>query len=127
MVSDKGEKNIVRTFRDLKVWQKAHELVLQIYRVTNAFPVEEKYVLVSQVRRSVASIPTNIVEGFNRKTKKDYAHFINIANSSLEETKYHILLARDLGYIGESDFNVLRGGCDEIGKMLYSFYRTLCS
>ena len=117
----------VKTFRDLKVWQKAHELVLEIYKTTKTFPMEEKYVLVSQIRRSAASIPTNIVEGFSRKTNKDYAHFINIANGSLEETKYHILLARDLGYIKENDFNVLKGGCDEIGKMLYSFYRTLSS
>jgi four helix bundle protein len=116
---------VIATFRDLKVWHKAHGLVLDIYRITKTFPVEEKYGLVSQIRRSATSIPTNIVEGFNRKSKKDYAHFINIANGSLEETKYHILLSRDLGYLAENDFNAMGNGCDEIGKMLYGFYQRL--
>ncbi len=90
---------MIKTFRDLKVWEKAHCLVLSVYKVTKKFPAEEKYVLVSQIRRSAASVPTNIVEGFKRKTDKDYAHFLNMADSSLEETKYQIMLARDLGYI----------------------------
>ena len=95
---------MIKTFRDLNVWQKAHNLVLNIYKITKSFPMEERYGLVDQLRRSAASIPTNIVEGFKRKSKKDYAHFINVADASLEETKYHIILAKDLGYIKEKDF-----------------------
>ena len=91
---------MIKTFRDLKVWQKAHCLVIIIYEITKSFPAEERYVLVSQIRRSAASISTNIVEGFKRRTNRDYAHFINIADTSLEETKYQIILAGDLGYIG---------------------------
>jgi four helix bundle protein len=116
---------MIKTFRDLKVWQKAHNLALNIYKITKEFPKEEKYGLVAQLRRSVASIPTNIVEGFKRKSKTDYAHFINIADSSLEETKYHLILANDLGYIKEENFNRLNNMCDEIGKMLYSFHKKL--
>jgi len=119
------EKIMIKTFRDLKVWQKAHSLVLNIYRITINFPKEEKYMLVSQIRRSAASVPTNIVEGFKRKSKKDYAHFINIADTSLEETKYHIILGKDLGYIAENDFNDLGRLCDEIGRMLYRFHEKL--
>jgi four helix bundle protein len=116
---------MIKTFRDLNVWQKAHNLVLNIYKVTKDFPREEKYGLVAQLRRSAASIPTNIVEGFKRKTKTDYAHFINIADGSLEETKYHLILAKDLGYLKEEDFNDLNNMCDEIGKMLYAFHKKL--
>ena len=97
----------------------------QIYKITNKFPSEERYGLVAQLRRSAVSIPTNIVEGFKRKSKKDYAHFINIAEGSLEETKYHIILANDLGYFKEIDFDNLNNICDEIGKMLYSLQRKL--
>jgi len=67
----------VKTFRDLKVWQKAHELVLEVYRITKTFPNEEKFGLVSQLRRSASSVATNIVEGFKRKSNRDYAHFLN--------------------------------------------------
>ncbi|MFH1440666.1 MAG: four helix bundle protein [Candidatus Omnitrophota bacterium] len=116
---------MIKTFRDLIVWQKAHYLVLEIYKITNKFPSEERYGLVAQLRRSAVSIPTNIVEGFKRKSKKDYAHFINIAEGSLEETKYHIILANDLGYFKEIDFDNLNNICDEIGKMLYSLQRKL--
>ena len=116
---------MIKTFRDLNVWQKAHNLVLAIYKITKDFPADEKYGLVMQLRRSAASIPTNIVEGFKRKSKKDYAHFINIADSSLEETKYHIILAKDLEYLKEEDFNKLNDICDEIGEMLHGFYKSL--
>jgi len=116
---------MIKTFRDLKVWSKAHELVLEMYKISKDFPREERYGLVAQLRRSASSIPTNIVEGFKRKSKKDYAHFINIADGSSEETKYHIILAKNLGYIKENDFEILNGSCDEIGKMLYSFHKKL--
>jgi len=116
---------MIKTFRDLKVWEKAHKLVLEIYKVTKNFPSEERYGLVAQLRRSAASVPTNIVEGFKRKSNRDYAHFINIADGSLEETKYHIILAKDLGYIKESEFIEITDSCDEIGRMLHGFHKTL--
>jgi four helix bundle protein len=116
---------MIRTFRDLHVWQKSHQLVLGIYRATRDFPNEERYGLVSNLRRSAVSVPTNIVEGFKRHSRKEYAYFIRIADSSLEETKYHILLAKDLGYLKEESFEETMKLCDEIGRMLWGFYRSL--
>jgi four helix bundle protein len=91
----------MKTFRELKVWQKAHQMVLKIYQTTKTFPGDEKYGLTSQVRRSAASVATNIVEGFKRRSDKDFARFLNTADASLEETKYHLILARDLRYMIE--------------------------
>ncbi len=116
---------MIKTFRDLNVWQKSHNLVLEIYKLTRYFPKEERYGLVSQLRRSTISVATNIVEGFKRKSRKDYAHFISIADGSLEEAKYQILLIKDLGYIKEEDFFKLNNMCDEIGRMLCGFYKKL--
>jgi four helix bundle protein len=116
---------MIKTFRDLKVWEKAHNLVLEIYRITKDFPREEEFGLVSNLRRSAASVPTNIVEGFKRKSKKEYAYFISMADGSLEETKYHILLAKDLSYIKEEEYRKLNELCDEIGRMLCGFYKKL--
>ena len=117
----------MKTFRDLKVWGKSHELVLAIYKITKKFPGEEKFGLVSQLRRSASSIPSNIVEGFKRKSRKDFAHFINIAESSLEETKYSLLLSLDLGYLTKADFGTLSKKCDEIGRMLNGLYKKVSS
>lgn len=114
-----------KTFRDLIVWQKAHELVLEIYKKTKSFPVEEKFGLVSQLRKSIASVPTNLVEGQKRKNRKEFLHFINIAHSSLEESRYHILLSKDLGYICKNDFDMLENHCEEISKMLSGLYKKL--
>jgi len=118
---------MVKTFRDLRVWQKAHELVLKVYKFTKGFPTDEKYGLVSQLRRSAASVPTNIVEGFKRSSKKEYAHYINIADSSLEETKYHIILSADLGYLSQDQIAELTDSCDQVGRMLYAFYKKLAN
>ncbi|MFH1769736.1 MAG: four helix bundle protein [Parcubacteria group bacterium] len=115
----------MKTFKDLIVWQKAHELVLKVYKETKNFPAAEKYGLVSQLRRSAASVPTNIVEGYKRRSDKDYARFINIAEGSLEETKYHLLLARDLDYLQNDQYNELINICEEIGKMLFGLYKKL--
>ena len=115
----------MKTFRDLIVWQRAHELILEVYKSTKTFPTEEKYGLVLQLRRSAASIPTNIVEGYKRRSDKDYARFINIAEGSLEETKYHIILSYDLGYLSKEEYNKLFRLCEEIGKMLNSLYKKL--
>ena len=113
------------TFRNLKVWQKAHEMALEIYKGTKTFPSSEKYGLIAQIRRSAVSVATNIVEGYKRKSSKDFAHFLNIADSSLEETKYHLLLACDLNYLCKSDYERLLVLADEVGRMLYGFQKNL--
>jgi len=124
VVRDK-EGLVIKTFQELQVWQKAHRLVLLTYKVTKAFPKEELYGLVSQLRRSAASIPTNIAEGYKRRGAKDYARFVNMADASLEETKYHLILARDLEYMDLEHSRELADLCDEVGKMLNGLYRSL--
>jgi len=116
---------MVKTFKDLCVWQKAHVLTVAVYKATKIFPQEEKFGLISQLRRSAASVPANIAEGFRRASKKEYAHFINVAQGSLDETRYHVLLAKDLGYLSMREFDILDQMCDEIGKMLHAFSRSL--
>ncbi len=113
------------TFKNIKAWQKAHELVLEIYKFTKIFPATEKYGLITQLRRSASSIATNIVEGYKRRSDKDFAHFLNVADSSLEETKYHLLLAYDLKYIDKKHYQQLSILTDEIGCMLSGFQKKL--
>ena len=113
------------TFRDLLVWKKTHAFVLEIYQITKSFPKEEKFGLVSQIRRSASSIPTNIVEGQKRNSPKDFLHFLNMADSSLEETKYLLILSKDLKYLDETNFMNLSSKCDEIGKMLSGLQKSL--
>ncbi len=116
---------MAHTFRNIKVWEKAHELVLELYKITVSFPVHERYGLTSQLRRSAASVATNIVEGYKRRSDKDFAHFLNIADSSLEETKYHLLLAYDLKYLEERGYKRIILLSDEVGRMLFGFQKSL--
>ena len=85
---------MVRTFKDLIVWQKSHNLVLKVYKVTEKFPAYERYSLVDQIRRSSVSVAANIVEGY-QKGRKEYLRFLDISRGSLEETKYFLLLSHD--------------------------------
>jgi four helix bundle protein len=107
-------------FENLKVWQLAHKLTLEIYQLTKNFPSEEKYSLVDQIKRSSASVTTNIVEGNERHTKKEYLQFLYTSKGSLAETKYHLLLAKDLGYISAEKYLNLIDTSNQIGKMLSS-------
>jgi four helix bundle protein len=111
-----------KSFKELNVWQKSHQLVLEIYQITKLFPKEEMYGLTAQIRRSAASVPTNIVEGYRRKSKPDKAKFFNIALSSLDETLYHLILSNDLGY---ADTQALQDKLEEITKMLNAYYQAV--
>jgi four helix bundle protein len=113
----------LRDFRDLTVWQKAHQSVLGTYKMTQAFPTEERFALVSQMRRAAISIPANIAEGFKKRSQKDKANFYNIAQGSLEELRYYLILAKDLGYY--ENIVPLWNLCDEVGKMLNSLIKSL--
>ena len=106
------------TFRDLTVWQKAHALVLNVYEVTRSFPSEERYGLTSQMRRAAVSIAANLAEGSKKRTRNDQANFYNIAQGSLEELRYYLLLSRDLQYL--PDGQELDAKLDEIGRMLHA-------
>lgn len=111
----------ITTFHDLKVWQRTHALVLEVYRLTRSFPNDELYGLISQLRRAAISVASNLVEGFTRRSAADSIHFYNIAASSLEEVKYQLLLARDLGYIDENSFRSANELAAEVGKMLHAW------
>ncbi|WP_018249165.1 four helix bundle protein [Orenia marismortui] len=108
-------------FKNLKLWQEAHKLVLEIYQITADFPKEERYGLTDQFRRAVVSIPNNIVEGKGRKTNKELLKFAYISRGSLEEVKYLLILSKDLGYIEDKSYNHLFKQTNLIGKLLNGF------
>ncbi|HQP91125.1 MAG TPA: four helix bundle protein, partial [Candidatus Omnitrophota bacterium] len=95
----------VKSFKDLKVWKSSYQLALAIYEITKNFPKEEIYGLVSQMRRSSVSVPSNIAEGYSRKGRPEYVRFLSIAYGSLSELETQILLSKDLKYIDEEKFN----------------------
>ena len=115
----------MRDFRELKVWEKAHQLTLLVYTATSTFPGEERYGLTSQVRRAASSIPANIAEGCGTSTRPDYARFLQIAMRSASELDYHLLLAKDLGMLDERDHNSLRLALAEVQRMLAALIRSL--
>ncbi|MCX6843644.1 MAG: four helix bundle protein [candidate division WOR-3 bacterium] len=108
-------------FEDLDVWRRAHALALEVYRLTGGFPSDEKFGLMSQMRRAAVSVPANIAEGFKKRGNKDKANFYNIAQGSLEELRYYFILAHDLGYISAPAAQTC--AFDEIGRMLHSLIR----
>jgi len=115
----------MRDFRDLKVWHRAHQLTLAVYKATRRFPKDEQYGLTSQVRRSCESIPANICEGCGRSGIAELARFLEIAMGSASELEYHLLLARDLRYLEAGKYNALAGGLMEIKRMLVVFVKKL--
>jgi four helix bundle protein len=117
----------MQDFRQMAVWQKAHELTLAVYRVTAGFPREERYGIISQTRRCAASVPANLAEGRCRRTDKDFARFVEIALGSASETDYHLLLARDLGYLPSDEYANLARLTDEVRRMLIGLQSRLSS
>lgn len=107
-----------KSFQDLLVWRKAHDLVLAVYMLTAAFPKPETYGLSLQIRRSAVSVPANIAEGFRRRSRTEKARFLNMAESSLEETRYFLILARDLGY---GDTARLTTALEEVSRLLHAY------
>ncbi|MBN2864310.1 MAG: four helix bundle protein [Bacteroidales bacterium] len=105
-------------WKDLIVWQKAHQFVLEIYTQTNKFPDKERFGLTQQLRRSATSIAANIVEGKSKNTDKEFVSFLYNSRGSLEETRYHLLLARDLGYIDEKEYESSEKMAIEISYLL---------
>jgi four helix bundle protein len=105
-------------WKDLLVWQKAHELVLEVYKLTRSFPDTEKYSLTQQLRRSVISVAANIVEGKSRRTDKEFPSFLHNSRGSLEETRYHLLLAKDLGYLDNQQYEYLEKKSTEVSFLL---------
>lgn len=108
----------MQDFHMLKVWEKAHQLTLDVYHITVAFPKEELYGLTSQIRRASSSIPANIAEGCGRGGNAEFRQFLQIAMGSASELEYHLLLARDLHYLTPADYDRLTASVIEIKKML---------
>ena len=112
----------ITSFTQLNVWKKAHEAVLEIYRLTRKFPDNERFGLTSQIRRSAVSVAANIAEGFGRRKSNDKARFYNISQGSLEESRYYLILARDLGYV--SGVDPLMATYEEVSRMLRKLSKT---
>lgn len=109
----------MQRFTELKVWQRAHALVLDVYRISAGFPAEERFGLTSQLRRAVTSVPANIAEGSRRKSQQEYSRFLNIAQGSAAEVEYLLILSRDLGYLSPSAFDRLTADLAEVARMLH--------
>lgn len=121
-----GTKGInMRNFKTLTVWQKSHALTLKIYDATTAFPKEEIYALTSQLRRAASSVAANIAEGCGRQGDADFARFLQIAMGSASELQYHLILARDLGFLSSSVFGGLEKETVEVKQMLSSLIKKL--
>lgn len=112
-------------FEELEVWKRAHEYVLSVYKLIQVFPPGERYSLTDQLRRSASSVPTNIVEGNERNSSKEYVQFLYMAKASLAESQYQLLLARDLGYIEERQYLALKSVALEVGKMIIGIIKYL--
>ena len=115
----------MKDFRKLLVWEKSHKLTLDIYRVTSLFPREELYGLTSQIRRASVSIPANIAEGCGRDSEGELLRFMRIAMGSSSELECELLLAQDLGFISDVEFNKIQGDLVEVRKMLNAFIQRL--
>ena len=115
----------MKNFRELKIWEKAHALTLKIYKLTNAFPKEEQYGLISQLRRACSSIPTNIAEGCGRGRDTELKRFSEIAMGSAMEVDYLLQLSNDLNFLKQTDYEALLQDVIEVKKMLTSFIQKL--
>lgn len=114
-----------QSFEQLAVWQKAHQYVLAIYRITKKYPREEIFSLVNQMRRAAASITANIAEGYIRLGAKEKLRFYNISQGSLEETRNFIILSKDLEYISEKDKEQLSMQAEEVSRLLNAYCKAL--
>lgn len=117
-----GPRSPAKTFRDLLVWRKAHEFVLSVYQFTESFPRQETYGMALQMRRAAVSIPANIAEGFRKRGKADKARFMNMAEGSLEQSRYYLILAEDLGY---GDTETLMTLLEEVSRMLNAYSKAI--
>ena len=115
----------MRDFKKLVVWQKAHQLTLEVYRVTASYPRDEVFGLTSQLRRASSSIGANIAEGCGRDTVADFARFLTLAMGSASEVESHLLLSRDLGHLSAQEFSDATEKTIEVKKMLTSYLRRL--
>jgi four helix bundle protein len=117
----------MRNYRDLQVWQKAHELTLELYTITRTFAVDEKYGLTSQMRRASVSIGANLAEGCGRSSEAEFARFVRVAMGSGAELFYELLVARDVALLRHADYTRLDGELSTVMRMLSSLLSKLAS
>ena len=120
-----AEKQKLQTFKDLIAWQKSYELCLKIYKLTEYLPKSEQFGLISQLKRGSSSIPSNIAEGYNRRTKQDYLRFLYMAYGSLAELETQLLLCKDLNYIRYEPFKEVKGAQEEVQRIMLGLIRSL--
>jgi four helix bundle protein len=113
----------MRPHHDLDVWKKAVKFSVQVYKITDAFPRDERFGLTSQIRRAAVSIAANIAEGAGRKSKKEFANFLSISQGSASEVETELIIAFQLGYFSDKVFQELTGDLDEIGRMVTGLHR----
>ena len=118
---------MTQSFKEVLAWQKAHSFVIQVYRMTKSFPAYERYGLCSQFERAAVSIAANIAEGYKRDGINDKLRFLNIAQGSLEECRYYIILSKDLDYISEVSCNMLNQSIEEASRLLTAYYQGIKS
>ena len=119
------ERQMLKSYKELNVWQKAYSLCLSIYKLTGSFPREEKYGLTSQIRRAAVSVPSNIAEGYGRKSTKEYLQLLYIAYGSVCELETQLLLAGDLGYGKAADLEKLQQDIGDVERMLKALIKSL--
>lgn len=118
-------KTKIQTFKDLKAWQEAHQLVLEVYRITNKYPDEEKFGLTNQSRRASISISSNVAEGFGRLSSKDKYHFYTMAKTSLAEVQNQLIVARDLEYAPKKELKEVFDRSDVVGRLIKGLMRSV--
>jgi four helix bundle protein len=111
----------MRPYEDLLAWRKAHALTLEVYRLTQVYPSEERFGLTAQTRRSVSSVPGNVAEGCGKRSRPQLRHHIDIACGSLSELEYWLLLARDLGYLEADAYTAVNEDVNEVRRLLLGF------
>jgi four helix bundle protein len=120
-------RNRTRSYRDLDAWQVAMAIAVEIYRITSAFPVEEKFGLTAQLRRAAVSIPSNLAEGHDRLGPAEFRRFVSMARGSVAEVGTQIALAVALGFIASDEITSLSSQLERLSKMLFGLYRRLAA
>jgi four helix bundle protein len=115
----------IKSFTELTVWQRSHELSLAVYKLTASFPRSEMFGVTSQLRRASASVAANIAQGFGRRTTRELLRSLQIAAGEMEETRYFLILSRDLRYVGKPDFDRASALCDSVGQLINALGRSL--
>ncbi len=116
---------MIKSYKDLTVWQRAYQLCLAVYKVTKEFPKEEQYWLISQIRRAAVSVPSNIAEGHGRKTRVEYIHFLYVAYGSICELETQVLLTEDLNYVGNGSLESVKNDIGDVERMLNGLIMSL--